>query len=308
MTITDARSRRAICLTVVMACIAWLAPAEAERRIDVNSASSAELQRLTGIGPVLAEAIIEHRERNGPFRTVDELTNVTGIGPATLGQIRDDVRVGKGGPPRAKQPGAKAARPDQPSARREVGPQQELDLTRQERGSTIADRRAALEARQEQRGEPRTAPPPRPSRHEEADIPAPTTPPSAPGNLININTADEQMLTKLPGIGPARASAIIAHRRAEGPFRRIDDLTDVSGIGPATLNNVRDLVTIAIDLNRASLQELEAIGIDMDAAQRLVDWRRQHGPFRSVEQLTEVPGFGTGALDTLRPFLWVEST
>ncbi|WP_431838722.1 ComEA family DNA-binding protein [Cellulomonas sp. Y8] len=61
--------------------------------VDVNSAGSAELQGLPGIGPVLADRIVAWREANGPFESVDALLDVSGIGPAVLGQIRDLVRV-----------------------------------------------------------------------------------------------------------------------------------------------------------------------------------------------------------------------
>jgi competence protein ComEA len=61
--------------------------------INVNSASAAELETLSGIGEVLAATIIEYREQNGPFASVDELMDVSGIGPATLEEIRDQVTV-----------------------------------------------------------------------------------------------------------------------------------------------------------------------------------------------------------------------
>ncbi|NHT17501.1 ComEA family DNA-binding protein [Cellulomonas sp. IC4_254] len=61
--------------------------------VDVNTAPSTELQTLPGIGPVLAERIVAWREANGPFGSVDALLDVSGIGPAVLGQIRELVRV-----------------------------------------------------------------------------------------------------------------------------------------------------------------------------------------------------------------------
>lgn len=61
---------------------------------------------------------------------------------------------------------------------------------------------------------------------------------------INVNTAGASELESLPGIGPARAQAIIDYRSRSGPFRTIDDLLDVPGIGAGTLEDIRDLVTI----------------------------------------------------------------
>jgi len=66
----------------------------------------------------------------------------------------------------------------------------------------------------------------------------------ADSGLVNINTADERLLTTLPGIGPARAGNIIAHREASGPFSTIEDLQNVPGIGAGILNNVRAHITV----------------------------------------------------------------
>ncbi|MBO1750715.1 ComEA family DNA-binding protein [Actinotalea sp. BY-33] len=60
--------------------------------VDLNTAGAAELEELPGIGPVLAQRIVDHRSR-GPFTSVEELQEVTGIGPALLAGLRDLVRV-----------------------------------------------------------------------------------------------------------------------------------------------------------------------------------------------------------------------
>src|SRR5690606_18493626 len=59
--------------------------------VAVNRATAAELQRLPGIGPVLADRIIAYRREHGPFTTVDDLLGVSGIGPKVLEQIRPYV-------------------------------------------------------------------------------------------------------------------------------------------------------------------------------------------------------------------------
>ena len=61
---------------------------------------------------------------------------------------------------------------------------------------------------------------------------------------VNINTADEAALDSLPQVGPVTAQAIIDYRNANGPFKSIDELDNVKGIGPATIAKFRDLVTI----------------------------------------------------------------
>jgi competence protein ComEA len=61
--------------------------------INVNAASATELEELPGIGEVLAAAIVDYRTDNGPFATPDQLMDVSGIGPATLEEIRDLITV-----------------------------------------------------------------------------------------------------------------------------------------------------------------------------------------------------------------------
>lgn len=62
---------------------------------------------------------------------------------------------------------------------------------------------------------------------------------------VNINTADaEQLSAMLQGVGRARAEAIVQHREMFGPFEAIDELTDVSGLGEATLARNRELITL----------------------------------------------------------------
>lgn len=62
--------------------------------------------------------------------------------------------------------------------------------------------------------------------------------------LININTATAEQLQALPGVGPVTAQSIISWRETNGRFAGVDDLLDVKGIGPATLDSLRDLVTL----------------------------------------------------------------
>ena len=60
----------------------------ADGPVPLNSATLEELDTLPGIGPVTAQAILDYREANGPFSSLDELTNVYGIGEKTLEKIR----------------------------------------------------------------------------------------------------------------------------------------------------------------------------------------------------------------------------
>ncbi len=62
--------------------------------------------------------------------------------------------------------------------------------------------------------------------------------------LVNVNTASAQELEHLPGVGPALAAAIVEYRLLRGPFASIDQLDDVSGIGPAKLEQIRSMATV----------------------------------------------------------------
>lgn len=62
--------------------------------IDLNEAGVKKLEKLPGVGPVLAERIVKYRNNEGGFASVDELNEVSGIGPATLKQIKEEARAG----------------------------------------------------------------------------------------------------------------------------------------------------------------------------------------------------------------------
>ena len=62
--------------------------------INLNTASAAEISRLKGIGDAKAKGIVEYREKNGPFKSVDDLRHVHGIGDKLLEKLRSHVTVG----------------------------------------------------------------------------------------------------------------------------------------------------------------------------------------------------------------------
>jgi competence protein ComEA len=62
-------------------------------KIDINTATAEQLDSLPGIGPAFAQRIIEYRETNGPFKSIEDITLVSGIGDATFAKIRDLITV-----------------------------------------------------------------------------------------------------------------------------------------------------------------------------------------------------------------------
>jgi competence protein ComEA len=67
------------------------AVAEEDWQVNINTATEEELQRLEGIGPVLAERIVAYREAHGPFTSAEDLLAVEGIGESTLEGVRDII-------------------------------------------------------------------------------------------------------------------------------------------------------------------------------------------------------------------------
>ncbi len=157
-------------------------PLGAAERIDPNQASEVELDRLPGVGPSLARAIVRSREQDGPFRSLDDLLRVPGLGEKKLGQLA-----------------AHTALVPASEGRRATGG-----------GRTGASGRTAAT---------RTA-------------------------RVNLNRATAEELEGLPGIGPAKASAIVRWRAEHGRFRKLEDVLAVPGIGPATLERLRTLVVV----------------------------------------------------------------
>ena len=134
---------------------------------------------------------------------------------------------------------------------------------------------------------------------------------------VDVNAATESELTGLPGIGPAKAAAIVQHRTQHGPFKNLADLDAVSGIGPATLANITPLVTFsgkadtvaapkaatagapatpsagAININAADTGGLQNLpGIGPSKAEAILADRTANGPFASCSDLQRVRGVG----------------
>lgn len=77
----------ALASAFIFALPAWAA-------VDINTASQAELEKINGIGPTKAKAIVEYRKQHGQFKSADELEKVPGIGKKTTEKMKKDVTVG----------------------------------------------------------------------------------------------------------------------------------------------------------------------------------------------------------------------
>ena len=137
--------------------------------------------------------------------------------------------------------------------------------------------------------------------------------PLADGEKIDPNFADAVELRRLPGVGPAKAAAIVRYRRDNGPFRSLEDLERVRGLGRATVESLAPHLELVsqpparrppdgrLDLNRAGCAELTGLpGIGPALADRILSVRAERGGFRSVEELREVPGIGPATVEKIR--------
>jgi competence protein ComEA len=161
------------------------APVSAVGRINLNTATQAELEGLKGIGPALAAKIIAAR----PFKTVADLKNVSGISEATYDAVKGQVTV------RAPRAAAEA---------------------REAKAKAGSETAAAAQG-------------------EEA-----IQPKLKPGETVNINTATQEQLEALLGIGPVKAQAIIAGR----PYAQIEDIMKVKGIKEKTFAKIKHYIVV----------------------------------------------------------------
>jgi competence protein ComEA len=227
---------------------------EAERKaleeflkIDLNSATADEIQNIPRIGPKMAEAIVAYREANGPFQSFDDLLKISRFGPSLRAGIAKYAKLS------GVDEAAAVARPV--------------------------------------------------------------------SSKIDLNEATQEQLETLPGVGPSMAEKIIAGR----PFRSIEGLLDVPGIGQAKFDNWKDLVSVGripagaarpaataaasggglVNINTATVEQLVAAkipGVGPAMAQKIVAGR----PYTSVDDLLNVSGIGPAKFASIKPRVTVQ--
>lgn len=81
--------------------------------VNINTATSEELQQVPGIGPATAQKIVQMRKSYGPFKSVDDLLAIRGLGEKRLDKMRKYLTVGKSNSPRTEAPSAKSVTPSE---------------------------------------------------------------------------------------------------------------------------------------------------------------------------------------------------
>ncbi|KGQ17740.1 ComEA-related DNA uptake protein [Lysobacter dokdonensis DS-58] len=102
--------KTAIALQSMALAVLFAGAAHAADKVDINSADAKTIDRvLLNIGPSKAEAIVAHREANGPYKSLEQLAKVKGIGLKTVEKNRDRIQLGAGGGAKGKAASAAAA-------------------------------------------------------------------------------------------------------------------------------------------------------------------------------------------------------
>jgi competence protein ComEA len=177
--------------------------------IDLNQASAEDLSAIPGLGPALAQRIVDYRQAHGPFKEIADLREVSGVGPESLQKLKP--YLGLGGPEAMAPPDWKAP-------------------------TTTGDSLSGYHL-----------------QSQEGQLPGGKSgfQPKTPGGVIDPNLASQADLETLPGIGPVLAQRIIAYRRAHGPYKKIADLRKVFGIGRKKLEKMKPYLTIAAETGTA---------------------------------------------------------
>ena len=154
-------------------------------KININTASKTELQKLSRIGPKKAERIIKYRLENGDFKRVEDLAKVKGIGKKTVENLRPNIEVSS-----------------------------KIEFNNED---------------------------------------------DNPDGKININLAELDELSMMPGIGPSKKKKIIEYREKNGYFKSKEEIMNVKGIGEKIYEKISVFITTKIDLNTINTKELRKL-------------------------------------------------
>jgi comEA protein len=103
------KNERCLALGLAMLALILVQPvnlgAQAVSKVDLNQATIEQLDELPGVGPAIAKRIVDYRQENGPFKRIEDLMNVRGIGEKTFLKLKDRITVSQAGEqPPAPQP------------------------------------------------------------------------------------------------------------------------------------------------------------------------------------------------------------
>ncbi len=130
--------------------------------------------------------------------------------------------------------------------------------------------------------------------------------------LIDLNTADSSELEMLPGVGPVLAARIIRYRAQLGGFHSVDQLSEVYGMRPTLVKQLKKHVTATqdgiqcIDINKATMKELYRHPYIRSWSRLIVRYREQHGPFSSLDDLLKIDPISEDLVARWKPYLCMQ--
>ena len=204
---------------------------KATSQVDVNSASLKKLETLPGVSPTLAKKIVSGR----PYSSLSDLAHVQGMGQKKANALKHHVTFGAASgatTTRSTKSTKKAHHAKASSASTE--PSTVQSPAEPERSSTEPSTTAS----------PTESATPSSTESSSGSKPSASSSKLAPGQTVDINTASEAELDKLPGIGPSKAQAIVDYRNQHGDFKSIEDIQNVHGIKGGTFSKIKDDITV----------------------------------------------------------------
>ena len=181
-------------------------------QIDIRTATKEELILLPGIGEKRAQDIIDYRNQFG-FNSTDDLLQIKGIGEKTLAKMLPSLLIF--GNPQFTPEKLPASGPDT-SQIAISDKSKNADKTSTNGKATDSKKKTSSASVSK----------------------------SQLSNIVNINTAGIEELCTLPGIGEVKAKAIIDYRNQNGNFNAVEDILNVKGIGPKTLEKIRSRIKV----------------------------------------------------------------
>lgn len=181
-------------------------------QIDIRTASKEELILLPGIGEKRAQDIIDYRNLYG-FKSTDDLLQIKGIGEKTLAKMLPSLLI--------------FGNPEFTPEKLPASGQNTSQIAISDKGKNT-DKTSTNQKATDSKKKTSSA----------------SVPKSQLTNIVNINTAGIEELCTLPGIGEVKAQAIIDYRNQNGKFNAVDDILNVKGIGPKTLEKIRSRIKV----------------------------------------------------------------
>jgi len=133
---------------------------------------------------------------------------------------------------------------------------------------------------------------------------------AAPGEVIEVNSADSAKLTRIRGIGPAFAMRIIRYRERVGGFYNKEQLKEVFGIDEAKYTEIQGGITVdnkhitKMNVNAASLNELRRFPyLSFKQANAILEYHNQHGDYASIDDMKNIAILDDGILRKIEPYL-----